>query len=64
MRRSSVQGKPAFVDIRDAQGRLLCRYDSERHLIEIKRRHEEPIVIDLKVYMQAMRFVKEQQSQN
>lgn len=43
-------GDAVFIDIRDTQGRLMCRYDPLRHLLEIKRRHEPPVVIDLREF--------------
>lgn len=44
--------RDGWIEIRDAQGRLLCLYHPSRQLIEIKRRHEEPAIVDLTRYQE------------
>jgi hypothetical protein len=44
--------RDAFVEVRTPAGRLICRYNPATHEVEIKHRHERPVVIDLKQYQQ------------
>lgn len=44
-----------WIEVRDADGRLLFLYSPDQQVIEIKRRHEAPVLVDLKKYQEATR---------
>lgn len=47
-RRASPASKDGFVEVRASNGRLLCRFDPQRELIEIKPKGDQPVVVDLR----------------
>ena len=43
----------AFVNVHDATGAILFRYDAARNLIEVKSAKLDPVLVDLERYRQA-----------
>lgn len=41
---------PGFVEVRDGNGRLLFMFDPTRDLVQVKRKGEPAVLVDLRVY--------------
>jgi hypothetical protein len=41
-----------WIEVRDNEGRLLFLYSPDKQMIEVKRRHDAPVVVDLKRYQE------------
>ena len=54
----------AFVNVHDATGAILFRYDAARNLIEVKSAKLGPVLVDLERYRQAPAAVVQDQQQH
>ncbi len=39
---------PVWVEVRDSEGHLLCKYDPDRELLEFVRKRTKVTIVDLK----------------
>lgn len=41
---------PVWVEVRDSEGKLLCKYDPDRDLLEFVRKGTKRTIVDLRHY--------------